>query len=224
MGWWKIDPATGKPLGENSTLSSPEMRLLNAVPGVDARPGDHYQGDAPWDIAAQTVAELTAACGNARPLTGEELRKLLAEQVCPGDYDDATAGALLTTAAAFRQDLDGVYDDDWGRPATPEETRWTIESAVQRFLARHTNAGEPPATATPAAPAKNTGSRVTPWGIASGRGTTPRSSISIRRRSSNSAATNSTPPVTDWPAWITSSASTTATKGTCRPTTASCCR
>ena len=59
MGWYRIDPATGKAAKEgHSKLSRPpEVVLLNAVPGVDDDEAHCYLGDGPWDMASTLRGE-----------------------------------------------------------------------------------------------------------------------------------------------------------------------
>jgi len=62
MGWWRIDPDTGKPLRDgHSRLSCPPgFVLLNALPGVDKDEEAHYLGDSPWDMAYSAVNKIKA--------------------------------------------------------------------------------------------------------------------------------------------------------------------
>src|SRR5689334_1887751 len=59
MGWWKIDARTGQPLSNGSRLSTPEVTLLNAVPGVDDSAEASYLGDVSGDFALEMARQLS---------------------------------------------------------------------------------------------------------------------------------------------------------------------
>ena len=132
MGWWKIDPETGKPAtGAQSALSrAPDAVLLNAVPGVDDELAACYLGDAPWDVASTVAGELEAVTG-ARPLSDEQLRDLFLRRVVPPGVVTEAAARLLQVVDTFWSDIDGCYEDDWDRPARPAEKRWVGEYVVK---------------------------------------------------------------------------------------------
>ena len=138
MGWWQIDPQTGKPLtGGRSRLSrSPDCVLLNAVPGVDNEEEAHYLGDDPWDFAYSAANEIKELLvGMPRP-SEDELRQLLLDRVIPqrfGQLKPETVANLLQAVDELWKDVDWVYEEDWQRPALPAEKRWVCEYAVRRF-------------------------------------------------------------------------------------------
>lgn len=138
MGWWQIDPQTGKPVtGGNSRLSrSPDFVLPNAVPGVDNDEKAHYLGDDPWDFgysAAKKIEGLLA--GMPRP-SEDELRQLLLDRMIPqrfGQLKPETVANLIQAVDELWKNVDWVYEEDWQRPVLPAEKRWVWEYAVRRF-------------------------------------------------------------------------------------------
>jgi hypothetical protein len=139
MGWWKIDPQTGKPVKDaRSALGrAPESVLLNAVPGVDDEAAACYLGDAPWDIASTVPKKLAAATDGARALSDDQLRDLFLRRAVPPGVAEAAA-QLLRVVDAFWSDIDGCYEDDWERPARPAEKRWVCEYVVKCRTGRAT--------------------------------------------------------------------------------------
>ncbi|HZN32193.1 MAG TPA: hypothetical protein VFB80_00190 [Pirellulaceae bacterium] len=133
MGWWKIDRATGQPIaGEHSALSRPpELVLPNAVPSVDDDEADCYLGDGPGDMGSGLPAEFEAAIGDGRSLTDQQLRDCLLGRVVPQSLADRRP-QLLQLVEAFWLDIDGCYEDEWGRPARPAEKRWICEDVIER--------------------------------------------------------------------------------------------
>jgi hypothetical protein len=136
MGWWKIDPETGMPAKDaRSALSRPpEFVLLNAVPGVDDDEAACYLGDGPWDLASTVPDEVEAVTGAALSLSKEQLRDLLLRRAVPPSVAAGRpeiGARLLQVVDAFWKDIDGIYEDDWGRPARPAEQRWVCEYAVE---------------------------------------------------------------------------------------------
>ncbi|HMF19561.1 MAG TPA: hypothetical protein VKE98_20305 [Gemmataceae bacterium] len=136
MGWWKIEPDTGMPVKDSrSALSQPpEFVLLNAVPGVDDDESVFYLGDSPWDLASTVPDEVDAVTGTAFALSAAELRELLLQRTVPPRLNKAgpeMGAELLQIVDAFWNDIDGCYEDDWGRPAHPAEKRWVCEYAVK---------------------------------------------------------------------------------------------
>ncbi|HEY7423458.1 MAG TPA: hypothetical protein VH682_04380 [Gemmataceae bacterium] len=138
MGWWRIDPQTGKPLNDcPSRLShSPDFVLLNAVPGVDGDEEAHYLGDDPWDMACSAVDEIDAVIvGMPRP-SKDEVRQLLLERVIPQTFMQLKSEAianLLRVVDELWRNVDWCYEEDWERPARPAEKRWVCEYAVRRL-------------------------------------------------------------------------------------------
>lgn len=135
MGWYRIDPNTGKPLkdGDSKLSRPPDFVLLNAVPGVDDEESACYLGDGPWDMASTMPAEIKAVTGEVLSLSDEQLRDLLLRRVVPPSIAGSPSeiGArLLQVTDAFWRDIDSCYKDDWGRPARPAEKRWVCEYVV----------------------------------------------------------------------------------------------
>lgn len=136
MGWWKIDPETGKPLANaRSALSRPpEMVLLNAVPGVDDEETACYLGDGPWDMASTMPGEIEEVTGDAIRLSDDQLRDLLLRRAVPpamATGQPEIGPRLLQVVDAFWSDIDGCYEDDWERPARAAEKRWVCEYVVE---------------------------------------------------------------------------------------------
>jgi hypothetical protein len=136
LGWWRIDPETGKPAKDaRSQLSRPpEFVLLNAVPGVDDDAEASYLGDGPWNVAEDMAREIKSAIGPQRPLSEEEARLLLLERRIPASFADADVWAgsgLLAIVDEMWKYVDECYLDDWGRPARSAERRWVCEYAVK---------------------------------------------------------------------------------------------
>ena len=136
MGWWKIDPETGMPAKDSHSALSrpPDFVLLNAVPGVDDDDAACYLGDPPWDLASTIPGEVEAVTGAALSLSDEQLRDLLMRRVVPPSVIDARPeieARLLQVADLFWQDIDELYEDDWGRAARPAEKRWVCQYAVE---------------------------------------------------------------------------------------------
>jgi hypothetical protein len=140
MGWWRIDPETGKPAeGTPSKLSGPGIALLNAIPGVDDEADAHYLGDGPWDMAASVADEIEAVIGTDGRLSLEEVRGLLLQRAVPprlAARGTESAAQLLRVVDAFWPDVDSCYEDDWDRPARPAEKRWVCEYAAERLTGR----------------------------------------------------------------------------------------
>src|SRR4051812_26973236 len=106
MGWHRIDPETGMPLKEGrSKLSSPEVKLLNAVPGVDHDDAACYLGDGPWDMSSSMPAEIGAVTGDALRLSDEQIRDLLLRRVLPPGVAPETGTELLRVTDAFWKDI-----------------------------------------------------------------------------------------------------------------------
>lgn len=136
MGWYKIDPRTGAPAKDaHSALSQPpDFVLLNAVPGVDDNQADCYLGDGPWDMASTVPGEIEEVIGDELQLSDEQIRELLLRRVVPaavgGERSDLGV-KLLQVVDAFWKDIDSCYEDDWDRPARPEEQRWICENIIE---------------------------------------------------------------------------------------------
>lgn len=135
MGWWRIDPATGKPAkGAKSRLSQPPDRvLLNAVPGVDDDDEAHYLGDGPWDMVASYVGKIEGVFGRSARPSAAEARKLFLDRVLPKAMQSLRAASrqqILRLIEAMWADIDWCYDEDWERPARPAERKWICEYAV----------------------------------------------------------------------------------------------
>jgi hypothetical protein len=138
MGWWRIDPATGKPARESSSKLSrpPNFVLLNAVPGVDDEQEAHYLGDGPWDMAYLAVQRIRKVLGARQPPTAEEARGLFLNRAIPaslGKIAPRLAARLLEAVVGMWKSVDGCYEDDWERAARPAERRWVAEYAVKRL-------------------------------------------------------------------------------------------
>jgi hypothetical protein len=134
MGWYKIDPATGKPLNNSpSALSKPpDFVLLNAVPGVDDEEAATYLGDGPWYMASTVCGELAEALPNLKALSDDQLRDLLLNRkLPPGTADAETGDEVLDIVDAFWDDIDSCYEDDWDRPANAAEKRWVCEYVIE---------------------------------------------------------------------------------------------
>src|SRR5689334_23137400 len=112
MGWWKIDPKTGEPLKDShSAVSTPEVAVLNAIPGVDDDEQTCYLGDGPWDMASTLPAELIAATDAVTHLTRRQIRDLLLRKVVPASLNGFRT-ALFKVIDAFWADIDSCYQDD----------------------------------------------------------------------------------------------------------------
>jgi hypothetical protein len=136
MGWWRIDPETGKPAedGHSKLSRPPDFVLLNAVPGVDTDDEAHYLGDGPWDMAADTARHIRELVGSEQVLPPNEVRALCFRQAVPpglaGLGPDART-RLLQLVEQFWADIDWCYDEDWERPARPAERRWVCEYLIR---------------------------------------------------------------------------------------------
>jgi hypothetical protein len=136
VGWWRIDPDSGKPLRDSPSKLSrpPDFTLLNAVPGVDDSAEAHYLGDGAWDMVGETVRQVKELLGDDPGLSEDEARRLFLDRVVP----PAVAGLgsdvvqdLLQIVEEMWADLDDCYNWDWGRPPRPAERKWLCESAVE---------------------------------------------------------------------------------------------
>ena len=124
MGWWQIDPDTGKPAeGAGSKLSRPpEFTLLNAVPGVDDDEATYYLGDGPWDMAGSAVDELRGLIGVSQHLSDDEARLLFSDRRLPvvmQRLPEESRQAILAIVENMWANVDGCYEDDWERSARP---------------------------------------------------------------------------------------------------------
>ena len=138
MGWWRIDPATGKPAeGARSQLSQPPgFVLLNAVPGSDDDDEADYLGDGPWDMVASYVGKIEEVLGGSARPTVEEARGLFLDRVLPAamqSLPSASRQGVLRLIEEMWADIDWCYDEDWERPARPAERKWIGENAVRRL-------------------------------------------------------------------------------------------
>jgi hypothetical protein len=119
MGWWRIDPETGMPVpsgGEN-----PE----------DA--GACYAGDTPCDAVSYSVDDLQEVLGEDEEFSPEEAASLVFDRVVPDWVDPAKAADVLRVVDEMWAEVDGCYEEDWGRKARPPERRVAGEEAV-RYL------------------------------------------------------------------------------------------
>src|SRR5688572_12405024 len=83
MGWYRIDPETGKPLSGPSSLSQPpDFVLLNAVPGAHDDEVAWYLGDGPWDMGSELVKQLRELLPADR-LSPDEARKVILDGKTP---------------------------------------------------------------------------------------------------------------------------------------------
>ncbi|WP_254507383.1 hypothetical protein [Anatilimnocola floriformis] len=165
MGWWKIDARTGQPLGSGSQLSTPEVTLLNAVPGVDAGTDVSYLGDVSGDFALEMARQLSGIV-KGQTLTAAEIRELFLLAIAPATWSDALAGEVFQAVDLFWRDVDSAYDDDWSRPANAAEKHWTTEYVVMHWerLSQSAVAKEKPKAAAKVPPIKfPIGSRVWAW-------------------------------------------------------------
>jgi hypothetical protein len=138
MGWWPIDPDTGKSVeGASSGLSRPpDFTLLNAVPGIDDDDAAHYLGDGPWDMVASYVGKIEKLIGDRKRPSEQEAQRLFADRILPPALATLPAESrqrLLRLVEELWGDIDGCYEDDWERPARPAEKKWICRHAVHRL-------------------------------------------------------------------------------------------
>ena len=134
MGWWKIDPSTGDPIGQPSALSDDQVILLNAVPGVDDDSAAHYLGDGPLDMAYSLSNELREALGDSTRVSAVDALKWLLDGVSLAELSEAGMDdeEIRRLAETFWSDVDSCYEDDWDRKALPAERRLIAQHAVER--------------------------------------------------------------------------------------------
>lgn len=130
MGWWKIDARTGMPLSAGSALSTSEVTLLNAVPGVDDESAASYLGDVSGDFASDLAKQLLGIL-KGQPFTAAELRELMLHSIAPAGWSDELTAEMFAAIDLFWRDLDSAYDDDWSRGANDAEKHWTCEYVVE---------------------------------------------------------------------------------------------
>ena len=141
MGWWRIDPETGKPAKDAcSKLSQPnKFLLLNAIPGVDDDAEAHYLGDEPWDLAAYSARQVRELLGPSRSLADEEARGLFLERQLPqgiaDSWQEPLAAQLLQIVDSMRRNVDDCYQEAWRRPIRPAEWHWVIAYVVKSLTA-----------------------------------------------------------------------------------------
>jgi hypothetical protein len=136
VGWWRIDPESGKPAKDARSRWSrpPEFVLLNAVPGVDDDADASYLGDGPWNVAEDMARAIESAMGAHGRLSEAEARLLLMERRIPAAFPESDVWALsrlLALVDEMWKYVDECYLEDWGRPARAAERRWVCEYAVQ---------------------------------------------------------------------------------------------
>ena len=120
MGWWRINPKTGKPLPQaRSRLSPPGVQMLNAIPGVDDEAQACYCGDAPWDIMSLVAPEIAAFLERYRLEPSlDELMAFVLDGAVPPAFASAgaqPAKALQRRVASAWASIDGIFQDTWGR-------------------------------------------------------------------------------------------------------------
>src|SRR5262245_50685116 len=121
MGWYRIDPETGKPLPDTySRASTPNLLWENAFPGVDDDPGAFYFGDAPMEMADGAADDAEAILrGRVQP-TEAELAALFTDRRIGGSLCGLSpdeVASLLRIVAEFWENIDWCYKQDWLRPA-----------------------------------------------------------------------------------------------------------
>jgi hypothetical protein len=136
MGWWRIDPETGKPAerGRSKLSRPPGFVLLNAVPGADDSEEAHYLGDGAWDMVDDTVRQIKELLGERPRPSEEEARRLFWDRTIPPSLSALGRQAtrsLLKLVEDMWADLDDCYDWDWNRPPRPAEKKWLCEGAVE---------------------------------------------------------------------------------------------
>jgi hypothetical protein len=138
MGWWRIDPQTGMTLeGASSALSRPpEFVLLNAVPDVDDEAGACFLGDGPSDMVSTLPNEVAAIAKDAGSWSADQVRELFLHGRVPAGVGPKQASELQHVVEAFWADINGCYEDEWERPALPDEKKWICEEAVDRLTRR----------------------------------------------------------------------------------------
>jgi hypothetical protein len=144
MGWWKIDPETGKPAtdGHSKLSNPPDFVLLNAVPGADDEVDAHFLGDGPWDMAYSAAQEMKKHFPGVVRLSQQALTKLLMGGVMPPDIVRAgppVVSNVSQTIKEFWADVDWCYQDSWERPARPAERKWVCDyflEKIDRFKAQ----------------------------------------------------------------------------------------
>jgi hypothetical protein len=144
MGWWRIDPETGRPLEDGGSRLSrpPDLVVLNAVSGVDDPEGAHYLGDGPADMASDTARQMAELLGAGARLSAEDARRLLHDRAAPRKAPAGARRGLLKIADELWPDIDDCYDFDWGRPARPAERRWVVEHVIGSLAHRGVVPGE----------------------------------------------------------------------------------
>lgn len=119
MGWWAMKSETGEPM---------------------ARTGDglvHYLGDAPWNIIDDAIRLVGHVFADRQWPDESEARELFAGETDKhrrADVDLESAARLDRIVAQMWADLDGCYQEDWGRSILPDEHSALLDYAVSHFL------------------------------------------------------------------------------------------
>jgi hypothetical protein len=143
MGWYRIDPKTGRPdHAARSKLSTPGFGILNAIPGVDDDSEAYYLEDLVCDSAALMTEQLRRFLNDNKlqcpPV--EQLLALFLDGVVPPSFtaaDPQQLAGLRQELVEMWQDIDADYRDAWGRPARREERWAACGEYLERLAARN---------------------------------------------------------------------------------------
>jgi hypothetical protein len=123
MGWWKMNDR-GQ-IDESHFVNG----LVNAVPNRDT-PENYYNGDGPADSIDDAVHDVLAVLGIAVPrpdsseivqgISQQEMLDLFLRAEVPDRFKQDSRGLVKIIDAAWK-DVDEQYEEDWDRPAYPQE-------------------------------------------------------------------------------------------------------
>lgn len=123
MGWWRIDSVAHGQINL-ADLTYTEHALLNRNGGRDPYE-NYYNGDRPADIAADAIDELAALLRvDLRDLSNrcqkEQIVRFFLWNHVTVPFE-RLRGNLEELRNITLSRLHGAYEEEWGRPAYPEE-------------------------------------------------------------------------------------------------------
>jgi hypothetical protein len=135
MGWWKVNPKTGKPLKTPSKLSKPGHVLLNAVPGIDDDPKACLLGDPPFDALDMATDSIRGLAPAKSKVSKEEWEAFALKRKVPAALKPHGA-ELREIAAGMWEEIQESYEDDLDRKLRKSEKALLVKLFIERLTAK----------------------------------------------------------------------------------------